>query len=244
MKALKGVLSQLSFFTIIPSVSASLEEIAEYSFISPIFIGVITGVIDFVSYFSLFHILGYSSRFVIIIIVEVIRGFNHLDGLLDLGDAIMIKGDYERKLKALKDVAVGSGGIGLAIVYFSLFLISLCGFPYPSIDAFLILISAEVLSRDLGILILSILEPMESSYLGKLFHDKLKDKWVIIIAEGIPFLFFYPFSVIIFFTLFLIFYEMGKKVLRGSSGDLTGAIITISFPLFLIAERLFSFLIF
>jgi len=244
MKALKGVLSQLSFFTIIPSVDASLEEIAEYSFISPIFIGVITGVIDFVFYFSLFHILGYSSRFVIIIIVEVIRGFNHLDGLLDLGDAIMIKGDYERRLKALKDVAVGSGGIGSAIVYFSLFLISLCGFPYPSIGTLLILISAEVLSRDLGILILSILEPMESSYLGKLFHDKLKDKWVIIIAEGIPFLLFYPFSVIIFFTLFLIFYEIGKKVLRGSSGDLTGAIITISFPLFLIAERLFSFLIF
>ncbi len=243
MKALKGVLSQLSFFTIIPSVKAELEEIAEYSFISPIFIGLITGIIDFAVYFSLFQFLGYSSRFAIIITVEIIRGFNHLDGLLDFGDAIMIKGNYEKRLKALKDVAVGSGGIGMAIVYFSLFLISLCNFPIPSFKTILILISAESLSRGLGILILSTLRPMESSYLGKLFHNKLKGKKIIIIAETLPFFILYPLALILFIILFVIFYKLGDIILRGSSGDLIGAIITLSFPIFLLSERLFSFFI-
>ncbi|BDC19572.1 adenosylcobinamide-GDP ribazoletransferase [Acidianus sp. HS-5] len=241
MKALKGVLSQLSFFTIIPSTNASLEDIATYSFISPIFVGLVTGVIDFAAYFSLFHLLSYSSRFGIIITVEVIRGFNHLDGLLDFGDAVMIKGDYEKRLKALKDVAVGSGGIGLAIVYFSLFLISLCNFPSPSLKTLLILISAEVLSRDLGILILSLLKPMESSYLGKLFHSKLNKRKFIILIEALPFFVFSPLSVVFFLILFVFFYKIGDTVLRGSSGDLIGAIITLSFPLFLLIERLFSF---
>ncbi|AWR97515.1 adenosylcobinamide-GDP ribazoletransferase [Acidianus sulfidivorans JP7] len=240
MKSLKGILSQISFFTIIPSVKADLDIVAEYSYISPILIGIITGVIDFISYFLLSFVIGSLAKYAIIIVVEIVRGFNHLDGLLDFGDAMMIRGDYEKRIKALKDVEVGSGGIGLGLVYLVLMLMAVSDLSNSSIYILLSLICAEVLSRALGILNLSILPPMDFSYLGKLFHRKLKNKYIWLIAQTIPFILGY--SIILFIVLFILFYYLGKKLLRGSSGDLTGAIITLSFPIFLLSEEKYCFL--
>ncbi|ARM76220.1 adenosylcobinamide-GDP ribazoletransferase [Acidianus manzaensis] len=240
MKSLKGILSQISFFTIIPSVKGDIDLVAEYSFISPILVGTITGLIDFISYFLIYFLIGNLAKYALIIIIEILRGFNHLDGLLDFGDALMIRGDYQKRVKALKDVEIGSGGIGLGFVYLILMFIAVDKLSSPSIYLMLSLISAEVLSRGLGMLNLSILSPMDFSYLGKIFHSKLRDKYIWIILQLIPFILGY--SLIVFVILFILFYYLGKIILRGSSGDLTGAIITLSFPLFLLSEEKYCFL--
>lgn len=240
MKVLKGILSQISFFTILPSVKADLDEIAEYSFISPIFIGVITGVIDFFAYLGLYQVLGELAKYAMIAVIEIIRGFNHLDGLLDFGDAIMIRGDYERRIKALKDVQIGSGGIGFAIIYLVLMFIAIATLPSPSVYALLSLISSEITCRAVALLALSVLPPMEISYLGKVFHKKLRNKHVIILVQALPFILGY--TLISFAVFFLLFYYLAKILLKGSSGDLAGAMITLSFPIFLIIEDKYCFL--
>lgn len=234
MKIFKEIAAQISFFTIIPSVKVTLEETAEMSFLAPIIVGLVTSLIDFIVIFLGFKFLGSYSAILLIPTVEIIRGFHHLDGLLDFGDAVMVR-DYSKRIKALHDVEVGSGGIGLLLVYISLFLIATLSVKKPLYFPLLI---AEVQSRALGILLLSIMKPMEESYMGKIFHEKLKStpKIIILLLQAIL---FGNFIILIsFLVLLLLFYVIGIRILRGSSGDFVGAVITLSFPIFLmIAER-------
>ena len=235
MKVFKRIAAQISFFTIIPSVKASLEETAEMSFLAPLVVGIITSIIDFLVIFITHPFLGKYSLLLLLPTVEIIRGFHHLDGLLDFGDAIMIR-DYNKRLKALHDVEVGSGGIGLLMVYLSLFLLAILS-SHDRISYFSLLIS-ETESRALGILLLSLMKPMEESYLGKIFHEKLNKPWKVTIVLLQIILLGNVEILMGFVILFAIFYLLGLKVLRGSSGDLAGAVITLSFPIFLlIAEK-------
>jgi len=234
MKVFKGIVAQISFFTIIPSVKASLEDTADMSFLAPLIVGVVTSMIDFLIVFLAYPFLGKYSLFLLLPTVEIIRGFHHLDGLLDFGDAIMVR-DYDKRLKALHDVEVGSGGIGLLLVYLSLFLLAI--FSSNRVSYFPLLIS-EVESRSLGILLLSLMNPMEGSYMGKVFHDKLNKHWKVLIIILQVILLGNVETMIGLVVLFAIFYLLGFKILRGVSGDFVGAVITLSFPIFLlVAER-------
>ena len=233
MKVFKEIAAQISFFTIIPSVKASLEEVAEMSFLSPIIVGLITSAIDFLILFLTYPFLGKLSFLLLIPTVEIIRGFHHLDGLLDFGDAIMVR-DYSKRLKVLHDVEVGSGGIGMLIVYLSLFLLAVLSLN--KISYFPLLIS-ETESRALGIFLLSLMKPMEGSYMGKLFHERLNKPWKILVIVVQIVLLGNVEILISFILLSLIFYLLGMKTLNGSSGDFVGAIITLSFPIFLLVSE-------
>ncbi|WP_252896587.1 adenosylcobinamide-GDP ribazoletransferase [Metallosphaera hakonensis] len=72
----------------------------EYSFLAPIIVGLVTGGIDYIVLRGLYLVLGGVVSILLIPIVEIIRGFNHLDGLLDFGDALMIRGSSEDRRKA------------------------------------------------------------------------------------------------------------------------------------------------
>ncbi|AAK43328.1 adenosylcobinamide-GDP ribazoletransferase [Saccharolobus solfataricus] len=232
---LKEILAQFSFFTAIPvKSSASLEEIAESSYISPIIVGISLGLIESVAYLILYRILGELTGIVLLGIIELLRGFNHLDGLLDLGDALMIRGNREKKIKALKDVEVGSGGIGLLLVYLSIQIVALLKLDF-SLYTIFYLISSNVLSMSLSLYILSTISPIPESNLGRIFHDKLKGKSTILLLELIPFISLY--NVIVFIIFYMIMYKICGS-LGGSSGDIAGASITLSFPLFLITDEI------
>ncbi|EZQ10864.1 MULTISPECIES: adenosylcobinamide-GDP ribazoletransferase [Acidianus] len=233
MKALKGILSEISFFTIIPSVKADIEVIAQYSFLSPLIIGLIASVVDFSFYYIFFHFLGRIGGILLIPVIEIFRGFNHLDGLLDIGDGLMVR-DPQRRILAIKDVQVGSGGIGMALVYLSLMIVSLETMPSPSIYSFLNLIGAEISARGIGILVLSLYRPAEWSSIGKTFSSYLRRKYPYVILQVIPFILFYP--LIAFFILTFLFILIARYI-GGSTGDLAGAAITLSFPIMLLMER-------
>ena len=48
--------------------------------------------------------------------VYYITGFNHLDGVTDMGDGFMAHGSLEKKLRALKDTNLGTGGVSFCIL--------------------------------------------------------------------------------------------------------------------------------
>jgi adenosylcobinamide-GDP ribazoletransferase len=48
--------------------------------------------------------------------IYYITGFNHLDGVTDIGDGFMAHGSREKKLRALKDTALGTGGVAFCIL--------------------------------------------------------------------------------------------------------------------------------
>lgn len=45
-----------------------------------------------------------------------ITGFNHLDGVTDIGDGFMAHGSPEKKIRALKDTNLGTGGVALCML--------------------------------------------------------------------------------------------------------------------------------
>lgn len=45
-----------------------------------------------------------------------LTGFNHLDGVTDMGDGFMAHGSLEKKIKALKDTNLGTGGVSFCIL--------------------------------------------------------------------------------------------------------------------------------
>ncbi|MEM0122046.1 MAG: adenosylcobinamide-GDP ribazoletransferase [Saccharolobus sp.] len=231
----KIIIGQLSFFSAIPVKSNySIDEIAKYSFLAPIIVGVLLGIIEFLSYSILYIFFANLASILLLGIIELLRGFNHLDGLLDLGDALMVKGDRERKIRALKDTQVGSGGIGLLILYLSIQIVALIKLNGISVLSLLSIISADVLSRSLSLSALGTIKPMPESFLGKIFHESLKGRTSIIIIESVVFLSLY--SIIAYIILYVIFYKICSS-LGGSSGDITGAFITLSFPLFLLINE-------
>ncbi|HPS88947.1 MAG TPA: adenosylcobinamide-GDP ribazoletransferase, partial [Methanosarcina vacuolata] len=48
--------------------------------------------------------------------IYYITGFNHLDGVTDIGDGFMAHGSREKKIKALKDTTIGTGGVSFCIL--------------------------------------------------------------------------------------------------------------------------------
>jgi adenosylcobinamide-GDP ribazoletransferase len=48
--------------------------------------------------------------------IYYITGFNHLDGVTDIGDGFMAHGSLEKKLKALKDTTLGTGGVAFCML--------------------------------------------------------------------------------------------------------------------------------
>ena len=52
----------------------------------------------------------------IMVIIYYLTGFNHLDGATDIGDGFMAHGSVEKKIKALKDTSIGTGGVAFCIL--------------------------------------------------------------------------------------------------------------------------------
>lgn len=213
-----------------------MEEAAKWSFLVPLIVGTFVGIIDYIPYY-LFTTLGRPLIGVLSIVVtaELLRGFNHLDGLLDIGDAIMAKRGRENMMKALKDPFIGTGGMGVFLIYVMEILVF---YSSGSGLSLLEIIASEVVCRVIGILILSVLKPMEGSFLGATFHRHLKGKWYLVLAQGIPFL-LAPVPLLLFLFFLLMGYGVARNVLGGSSGDLAGFIITLSFPLLLVGESVY-----
>ena len=230
MSLVKAVKSQFSFFTIIPA-RADLEDTAKYVVLAPLLVGVTAGLLDWASFLA-FSLVSQYLTLLTFVVVEGYRGFNHLDGLLDFGDAVMVKGGREDKLRALKDVNTGAGGMGFLAVYLVLFASSILSLS--SATALQSLLSAEVLSRALGVSLVLFGRPMEGSFLGKLFREKAKAKPLIFVY---PLLFSSPLQLVSFFLLFSLFKSYSEKSLGGVNGDVAGASLTLSTPVFVILQE-------
>ncbi|MEX1995757.1 MAG: adenosylcobinamide-GDP ribazoletransferase [Nitrosopumilaceae archaeon] len=109
---LKAINSVISFLTIIPSTkNVELDTVAKNMYLFPIagaVIGLIVGAAGFgLSLFLEPLIVGLLLTGSIVIIT----GIHHTDALCDFADGMMVKGTKEKKLKAMRDPAVGSAGV-------------------------------------------------------------------------------------------------------------------------------------
>ncbi|MGC8937068.1 MAG: adenosylcobinamide-GDP ribazoletransferase [Candidatus Methanomethylicaceae archaeon] len=118
MGAVEGLRAALSFLTVLPVGSGNIDEMARHAYFFPL-VGALIGVISGGLGFLLFHVLpSLLAGLLTLLVLLLITGLYHLDGVLDLGDALMFRGDREERLEILHDKNHGIGG--LTALYFSL----------------------------------------------------------------------------------------------------------------------------
>lgn len=92
----------------------------------------------------------------------LVTGFHHADGVLDAGDALMVRGTPARRREVLKDARVGIGGIGSLFLVYAPALAALVTLAHAApTRAALALLAAEAAHRAAMALTLTFGRPAE-----------------------------------------------------------------------------------
>jgi adenosylcobinamide-GDP ribazoletransferase len=151
----------ISFFTAFPTRNASLDDAARKAYLLPL-VGLVTGASG-----AALLILGYVMPPGVVATlalgaVLLAAGLHHTDGVLDVGDALMVRGDPERRRAVLGDNRVGVGGIGALFFVYAPALAALISLTDDSpARAALVLLAAEVSVRSAMLLVLALGKPAE-----------------------------------------------------------------------------------
>jgi adenosylcobinamide-GDP ribazoletransferase len=93
-----------------------IENLMKHIYLFPVVgavLGIILAVIALASSLILSPIM---LALVIIILIYYFTGINHIDGLADFGDGIAAHGTKVKKIAAMRDTAVGTGGIVFCMI--------------------------------------------------------------------------------------------------------------------------------
>ena len=151
----------LSFFTVLPIRGASLEEAAREVHLLPL-VGLFTGLPG-AALLLFSHVLppGVAATLALGTVL-LSAGLHHADGVLDVGDALMVRGSAERRREVLKDTRIGIGGIGALFLVYAPTVAALAALCANSPwRAALALLAAEVSARSAMLLTLAFGKPAE-----------------------------------------------------------------------------------
>ncbi|NJE01265.1 adenosylcobinamide-GDP ribazoletransferase [Thermococcus sp. JdF3] len=154
-------------------------------------------------------------------------GLLHLDGLADWADGIMVKGDRERKIKAMKDLNTGIAGLFAVVMVLLLQVYSLPLVPFYA------LFLAELNSKFAMLLALATRKPLGSG-LGAYFMEGMNRKQMAIGTALylllIPFVLIEPSALASLLGLLTGVYaiHISLKNFGGLNGDCIGAVAEIT----------------
>lgn len=120
---IKSLLGLLTFSTILPlNVFTSIEYMTKLTWCWPflhLFIGLLAALCGYVS-LNFLHLNTFFTAAIVYAFLMIITGYNHLDGVMDMADGIMVHGDPARKIGVMKDSSVGAGGVATLFLVASL----------------------------------------------------------------------------------------------------------------------------
>ena len=223
----------LSFFTALPLRNSSLNAAARGVYLLPL-VGLVTGLPG-----AAILILAYVgppgvAATLALGAVLLASGFHHADGVLDAGDALMVRGTPTRRREVLKDSRVGIGGLGaLFVVYAPAFaaLAALAG--HSPTQAALSLLAAEIAARSVMLIVMSFGKPSEESSSSVPFIRALRGRRR---TAGLALALLAPLVIALFigslapFTVFLIPFValVSLRVAGGAFGGIGGDVIGAS----------------
>ncbi len=229
----------LGFFTILPvSRAGSIEEIAASSYLLPI-VAAFLGAFEGTAGWGLSHVFGVPVTAALVLAAALLlTGLHHSDGLADLGDALMVHGNADRRIEVLKDRTMGIGAAGaLLLTYLTSWaamaeVISL----RPGAGLVVVFIAVEVSAR-LCLLITGILGRPSHQGSGSRFAYALKGRrgmlgiflTLVILA---PTVFFIPVPALLFavaasVVASLLMLVVSWRFLGGIGGDVLGASVEL-----------------
>lgn len=119
----RSLLGLLTFSTILPiNVFTSIEYMTKLTWCWPflhLFIGVLAAICGYVS-LNFLHLNTFFTAAIVYAFLMIITGYNHLDGVMDMADGVMVHGDPARKISVMKDSSVGAGGVATLFLVASL----------------------------------------------------------------------------------------------------------------------------
>ena len=119
----RSLLGLLTFSTILPiNVFTSIEYMTKLTWCWPflhIFVGILAAICGYVS-LDLLHLNSFFTAVIVYAFLLLITGYNHLDGVMDMADGVMVHGTPEKKIRVMKDSSVGSGGVATLFLVASL----------------------------------------------------------------------------------------------------------------------------
>ena len=222
----------LSFFTALPVWSAPLEAAAERAYLLPL-VGLFTGAPG-----AALILLGYAMPPGVVATLALAAallaaGLHHTDGVLDTGDALMVRGTPERRRMALKDTRMGTGGIGALFVVYAPALAALVALADDSLlRAALALLSGEVAARSAMLLMLAFGKPAEPGSSAAPFVQALRGRrrtfGAALALLGPPLLLlplggFAAFSTLTVPLTALVALGVARRAFGGIGGDVVGA---------------------
>ncbi len=231
---IRSLIEIISFLTIMPvhkySKSPSLECISKNMHLFPI-IGLIIGVLSIPIVITSFYFFNnLISGFLITIFLIIITGVHHTDALADFSDGLMVKGNKEKKYKAIHDPMIGSAGTVAIISYFIGMVVAISSFTGLEKLITSILIS-EIIAKYALVLQAFFSESAWEGY-SSLFTKNMKSRRKIIISTAITAILIIMIGqsiqlliqvvIIGVICCFLIIY-ISKKNFGGVSGDVMGA---------------------
>ncbi len=115
---IKSIGGLVTFSTILPlNIHTSIGQMARITWLWPL-VSALVGLIGLAIGYAL-NILNFPYFITAAVIYGFFiwfNGFHHLDGLIDLGDALMVHGPPSKKIAAMRDSMIGTGGIGLFFI--------------------------------------------------------------------------------------------------------------------------------
>ncbi len=129
--SIDGILGLISFSTIIPIKRyVTIKKMSSSVILWP-YIGLVIGVIGGI----IAYVLEYLAFDQLLIAVLVycfmlwFTGFNHIDGVMDMGDGLMAHGEQSKRLSIMRDSSVGTGGIATFFIVAVITIASLATIP-------------------------------------------------------------------------------------------------------------------
>jgi len=151
----------LSFFTVLPVRAASLDDAARAGYLLPL-VGLFTGALGALVILLAFVLPPSVAAVLALGGVLLAAGFHHADGVLDVGDALMARGNPARRRAILRDARVGIGGLGALFLLYAPAATALAVLAEESpLRAASTLLAAEIAARSTMLLMLAFGRPAE-----------------------------------------------------------------------------------
>lgn len=235
----KGFKSVAGFLTVIPVAAESKpEEVARHMYFFPILGVLIALLAASAGYLAVRAFPESIGTAIALLVLLFLTGLHHFDGLLDFGDALMFRGNAEKRVQIMHDKNTGAGGFGVG--FFVLLLTYLALAEAESMLSALIVAEASAkFSMVVG------------AYLGKASHEGTGSAFIKITGRnhGLFLLSFIIYCLILLpfessiaalfavYALSLAIISVSNKLLGGVSGDVFGAMneLTRMFVLLVLA---------
>jgi len=225
----------LAFFTTLPVAApgSSLEDAARKAYLLPL-VGILAGLPGAALLLLAYAVPPGVAATLALGALLLMAGLHHTDGVMDVGDALMVRGSPERRREVLKDTRVGAGAFGALFIVYASPLAALAALAGVSpLRAAVALLASEAAARSAMLLLLVFGGPADARSSSAYFVRSLKARGrkgaALVLALALPPLVALPLApgalvaslaapATAAFAL-----ALAKRAFGGISGDVVGA---------------------